>query len=343
MSENKEDELALAPYDDPELVEVKQKVNYQKLGYLLADAGDNFFPSQYFANPFNQPLNNAKKSMFFPLNWQASTNYEKKLVAVAEDFIKNTNKEVSAHSMKEVMSGLNPLHPFLEVGGALRTQVPLPMSMEELYSLVDIILNNNKNNTDAWKMPKDGFKTTDIKTAIRVDEGKAILPWSGENKKIDRSILVWDDVAGSAGINTEDTAPNFFKLLGSIIFQRCDEIAYNARGRYGAHVLRRLIDGHAYPNKDKSRTVVAFAYDRKTGFPYGYYAGLLSNTDTELSSCVPGSKENNIELSATVPSVLLNYTFCKDAPDGEYGRRTTWLMTSHLLAYSSKYFSGLPI
>ncbi len=176
--ESKTDRIIIEKsYDDPDYVEVKQKkADYEKLGCMVADSGDDFFPKQYFANPFIKDRgNNYTLDDFFPTNWKAVTPYEKRLYKTAKDLLENTNNEVSKEWMNKVVSGINPLHPFLEVGGALRTQVPLPMDMKELFSLIDIILNKNPDNIDQWKMPDTGLKGAykGIPTATAFEEGKA--------------------------------------------------------------------------------------------------------------------------------------------------------------------------
>ena len=342
MSESKEN-FSDPEYDNPKNLEIKNQIFKVITEASIADSGDIFFPVQYWANPFSKTK--FEKNYFCPTEWGKSKDeYEKALWQTATDLATN-NLNSQTQKMDEVISGLSAIHPFLEVGGALRVQVPLPKNMEELFTLVSLILNNNKLNSDKYRMPKDGFLSAgnSIPTAMNIDEGETMNKWvdTVAGIKENRSVLVWDDVAGSAGINTTAQAPNFLKLLASIIFQRNDEVAYGARGRYPAHVLRRLIDGHAYKNDDKSRTVVAFTYNTDTGFPWGYYAGLLSYSECDVSGFIRNNTAKK-QIKVKIPSILLNYTFCMDAPVSPY-KKSTEILTAHLIAYYSKYVTGLPV
>ena len=293
----------------------------------IADSGDGFFPPQYYANPFY----GKDLSQFFREGWTDDTPYEKELKKTAEHWIQSENVE-------DMLSGESRLHPFLEVGGALRTQVPLPTNMVDLYSLYSVVLGANERNTDTWKMESTGFTEKEklplLSYPVLLGEGKRNV--NGNEVTFNRSLLIWDDVAGASNKEGQN-APNFLKFICSIIFQQSDISAYGGnRGRYGPAVVRRLIDGHAYPNQHPHRTVTVFAYD-DTGFPYGFYNGVILTPKTEiLNHRVSGKK-----VEVGIPTLLLNYTFCVDRNISE--GKTTEHMISHLLAFSSAYVTGVPV
>lgn len=300
----------------------------------VADEGDGFFPRQFYANPFYRK----DLSDYFPDRWRPGSDYEISLKATKELF-------ETAQEIPGMLSGRSPVHPFLEVGGGLRVQVPLPETMAELKELCDVVLRKSHDN---WRLTEAGFTKgshlPELSKCFDIGDGKRLKNlrehpdvsfryW--QNTK--RGLLLWDDPAGKAGINSQK-CPDLICLIGSIIYQRSDMISYGgARGRYPAHVVRRLLDGHAYENENRARSIFAFVVDQEDGYPYGYYHGVVTKSEVNLTDFSRDGKETKV----TVPSILLNYTFSVDYCDRETVK-TTMAMRAALTAYVSKYVTGLP-
>ncbi|GLQ05888.1 hypothetical protein [Sneathiella chinensis] len=257
-----------------------------------------------------------------------------------------------SHFDKEFIPAINKIHPFLEVGGALRTQVPLPRTTEDLYSLTQIVLGNQTRNvaenTDQYFFTPQGFLDPNFPGLSFEVEKATIKSDKGGTSTRRRGMMVWDDPAGVTGGNNIAPCQNLYVLMCSIIFQQTDLDVYNKRGRYGAKVVKRLVDGHANkPAADEipSRIVSVFTFNHETGHPYGFFTGTVYN-----SIKAPHGQMRQI------PTVLLQYMFVKgqdlhtlkDATgayiSGENGTRvkTTTLIEALLLAYSEKMVTHTP-
>jgi len=227
----------------------------------------------------------------------------------------------------EIISGKSKIHPFLEIGGAIRTQVPLPKDMEELKILTDVILYLYLvNNESRYRFPDRGFAAEQLpqNSVVRSIGGGA-------------SILVWVDSCDAANEKELDYNQSLTTLITSVIYQRADINSYGKRGRYGAATVRRLIDGHAYtPNRStpKSLTISAFAFCSKTGLPFALYHGVVFPKSFSFSSEDGASFATNVG----APTVQLNYTFHQGVPStvkGGGAHKYTDMMTAAILEQAS--------
>ncbi|MCG8494098.1 MAG: hypothetical protein MI743_20985 [Sneathiellales bacterium] len=362
LDSKSEVDFTKAPYDDKKYIVKEDGEDWVKSGKKLADEGDALYPKQYYANPYyaeDGVFNPKDLALFFPKKWWGEYpvnevknlhGYREKLVNVAIKFLTNPDIE-------HMLSGKSPIHPFLEVGGALRVQVPLPDTVEEFYILTSAVLDKeNENNFDQWQFPEQGFSvekdnlpetafpfllSQQEKNQEAARDAKLTNLNNGEKREISRHLLLWDDMAGAKGINKTNCCPNLLKLLCSIIYQKCDMLAYGgSRGRYGPAVVRRLIDGFAYRPKlaegeAPKRVLTAFAFDQ-TGMPYGFYSGVVLIPKSKLE--LP-PKLGPVEVR--IPALLLNYTFVADDQSRSAGK-TTGLLVDFMLAYTANYVTGLP-
>lgn len=76
---------------------------------------------------------------------------------------------------KEKMNGMSRVHPFLEIGGAIRIQVPIPQNMEELRILLKVVFQRYEGpEFDAFL--DRGFTSFSPKDSLKIDlEGRRLF------------------------------------------------------------------------------------------------------------------------------------------------------------------------
>ncbi|WP_025900069.1 hypothetical protein [Sneathiella glossodoripedis] len=257
---------------------------------------------------------------------EKSTKYFKALELTAERIIgggfpeKVSNLELLSHyhcSNNGFQSGLSIVHPFLEVGGALRTQVPLPKTMSELGMLLKVVLHDYGSE----------YLEDFAKSGLR-----DFRPRDGFNVKISHNIglLVWNDAASmhrnnkkfAADIDDGDFFQSLSILLISVIYQRADLSYYGKRGRYGPETLRRLIDGHASSPTELSppnKTITTFTYYIRNGekefpdidgMPFAAFSGVVIPSQFNYQD----EQGAWLTCDAEKPTLQLNYTFTEIMP-----------------------------
>lgn len=286
----------------------KQRI-VKNLDYEFSNFGFGNFDDKYRDHPYFQLL--------------------KDVAAKLRDPDRAYTKEMKQYGCEfgEIISGKSKIHPFLEIGGAVRTQVPLPKNTLELKILTDVILYLYLvNNENRYRFPDKGF------TAEQLPENSFVRPIGGGV-----SILVWLDACDASNEKELDYNQSLATLITSVIYQTADINSYGKRGRYGAATVRRLIDGHAYaPNLStpKSLTISAFAFCTKTGLPFALYHGVVFPKSFSFST------EDGALGKADVgaPTVQLNYTFNQGAPATVQGggiHKYTDMMTAAILEQAS--------
>ncbi|MZR30410.1 hypothetical protein [Sneathiella litorea] len=264
--------------------------------------------------------------------------YKRALLRVAEGFI-NGEEEVLM-KVSPLVTGINPIHPFLEPSGAIRVQVPLPSNMEQLYILTDQILGNktaNSPNNDMYKLTPKGLADPDF-PAPWLQAGNEKLYLKG-SAPYNRGLMIWDDPSGYAGVNTKHRFPNLTLLLLSIVFQQTDVDAYGARGRYGDATLKRLLDGHGIQCSDEippHRIIALISFDSDSGMPKGYITA--ATYETEVPSTKGGTEMAKV--------IFNHYAFVpksSDVPVGPKSMKMTEAMYVYMLAYITSYVTELPL
>ncbi len=214
----------------------------------------------------------------------------------------------------EVMDGKSPIHPFLEIGGAIRIQVPLPKTMGDLKTLLKLVLQKYdcKEKDDFLE---GGFNKFSPLDSLNIDIGNnaKLFIWNDacrmhDIKKVSQENRDWMEFNQSLLI-----------VLCSVIYQQSDLDAYGKRGRYGAETVRRLIDGHAGQPTELSpanKTITTFIFDGRDGKPFGVYSGVVFPKDFNIQ--LENGAWKYCELPA--PSVQLNYTFIQTSPAGVIDR-----------------------
>ncbi|WP_169569393.1 hypothetical protein [Sneathiella limimaris] len=243
--------------------------------------------------------------------------------------IEATDQMAAYHcNFDEIMSGLSKIHPFLEVGGAIRTQVPLPRNMEEFHILVDVVLHSNAYKNQLNRFEGDGFCSFKPVNSPTVNLGHGI------------NMLMWNDPGNANQEFNSDYSQSLFILITSVIYQKADIDAYGKRGRYGAETVRRLIDGFAYQIDRQHNTnelIAALVYEEETGFPFGVYVG------TYFPPSFSFLDENGATHSRSVGaySFQLNYTFLVRPASIKIpeGFKLTTLMIAGLLLEAKRVFN----
>lgn len=268
---------------------VAPRANVEK-GISVSHEEAGFIPRPTTEYPFTKAdLKNFKVEFD-----HTATSYQHALKKAAIDLC---NQNVN---LEEVAKELSPVHPFLEAAGAIRVQVPLPRTVDELYQLTEVILNHNDNNSDEYLFKETGFLDPELPALIfdlvsgtRMRSTSFDAPAKPTN--IDRKLAILDDGSGYGGARTGNRCPNLLGLLVSILYQTTDLTNYGARGRYGDRVLKRFLDGHAIDCDTKKykplRMISTFIFDADTGMPYGFVS--TTGYTLEVSALKASSNTSN--------------------------------------------------
>ncbi|MBE7638385.1 hypothetical protein GUA87_16120 [Sneathiella sp. P13V-1] len=272
------------------------------------------------------PYINASLDKFIPqriLNKETKSQYELDLISYAR-FITCLSKVPSDYP------DIHPIHPFLEDGGALRVEVPLPKSGREFITLMTVILGNetigNETNIDQYQVSSPPFQKRGLLAenfpAQRFEAANdpATKDRHGDRK---REVLLWPDACRTFNNDGgEAGSPNFYLLMCSILFQQTDLREYGKRGRYGKSVLRRLTDGYTYtPERPSDNLMLSIIWiDAQTGLPYGFYnTGFYEDLNT----------------------AFLNYTFIVDQTKVVWeGAHKPVKTTSYTIALAVEYYAA---
>lgn len=305
---------------------------------------------EYDGNPLNNPFSGSNLTNYFSqeflteyeknkgtLNKTASMKYRERLIEVANGFITGDAKYLNAVS--PLVTNINPIHPFLEPSGAIRVQVPLPQSMDELFILCDQILGNKTTNPgknlDKYKLTPKGLADPGFPFPwVNMEKERHYLK-NGE-KPYNRGLMIWDDPSGYAGINPDIRFPNLTLLLLSIMFQQTDIEAYGARGRYGDPTLKRLLDGHGVQCDDSTpshRMLHFLIFNADSGMPMGYISAAVYKTKMTISD-----KETEIN------TIFNHYAFVpKTSLAFSDELKITEVLYIYMLGYVATYITGAPL